>query len=675
MTFGTIGGGSLTPAAPAPAAPWIESGADSLVPTYMASAETLAQTSQTAALAAIGALGNFSVTLPLLTMPSIPIPSITLPTVGTAPTEPTGLTATFPLAPTEPSIGTLTPVVIGDAPTFDAAAPLLISIPLPNPFSALVPTAPNLSLVSIPVEPNFVFPSVPTLAGLNLPNVPTLDIPLFTDTLGNSPTAPNATFTWAEVDYQTSLLTSMNSRLLEFVGGASTGLSPAVESAIWNRARDRQNLVTQGAVQEASRLFASRGFTIPGGSLLRVVQQALQEGANQDAEMNRTVMIKQAELEQSNFQFSFNLAMQLESRLIEHFNQVQNRAFEAEKFTFQAVIQIFNAQVQLYQADVQAFGAKAEVFKTRLQAVLSRLEIYKAELEGQKTLSEVNKNQVQVYTAQIDAVKALADVYKTRVEAVKVQIEADKVKAEIYKAQLSGYETQVKAKTAEYQGYATQIEAEVSKVKIYSEQASVFKSRADAFGTLVSAKLSEQNLNFKQLQEFPLELLKQRNLSYQIGIQAEAERLKALVSVYDTKVKSFATLEGAKSDHTKAEVEVIKATTAVYTSQASLAIQAGEANLRAATSSGETAQTSLRAAGQITGQLAAAALSARSVHASITSGTNNSSSNSAQNSSGNTAHVSAGTSDTTATNRTDHTSTSTSTGNSTNTNHNYNYKV
>jgi hypothetical protein len=176
----------------------------------------------------------------------------------------------------------------------------------------------------------------------------------------------------------------------------------------------------------------------------------------------------------------------------------------------------------------------------------------------------------------------------------------------------------------------------------------VFKSRADAFGTLVSAKLSEQNLNFKQLQEFPLEIFKQRNLSYQTGIQAEAERLKALVSVFDTKVKSFATLEGAKGEHTKAEVEVIKATTAVYTSQASLAIQAGEANLRAATSAAETAQTSLRAAGQITGQLAAAALSARSVHASISSGVSNSSSNSASNSSGNSSSNSAGNSTSTS---------------------------
>ena len=645
---GSVSVGSVASAEPAP---WIDGTAESLVPSYMASAETLAQNSQTAALAAVAQLGNFAVDLPLLSLPSIPIPSITLASIGSAPVEPTGLTATFPIAPTEPTVGTLTPVVIGDAPTFDAAAPLLSSIPLPDPFDALVPTAPNLSLVSLPVEPNFVFPSVPTLAGLNLPNVPTLDIPIFTDTLGSSPIAPNASFAWAEVDYQTSLLTSMNSRLLDFVGGDSTGLSAEVEAAIWNRARDRQNLVTQSTVQEANRLFASRGFTIPGGSLLRVVQQALQEGANKDAELSREVMIKQAELEQSNFQFSFNLAMQLESRLIEHFNQVQSRAFEAEKFTFQAVIQIFNAQVQLYQADVQAFGVKAEVFKTRLQAVLSRLEIYKAELEGQKTLSEVNKNQVQVYTAQIDAVKALADVYKTRVEAVKVQIEADNAKVDVYKAQLLGYESLVKAKSAEYEGYATQIKAEVAKVQIYSEQASVFKSRADAFGTLVSAKLSEQNLNFKQLQEFPLEIFKQRNLSYQTGIQAEAERLKALVSVFDTQVKSFATLEGAKSDHTKAEVEVIKATTAVYTSQAGLALQAGEANLRAATSAAETAQTSLRAAGQITGQLAAAALSARSVHASISSGVSNSSSNSANNSASNSASNSANNSASNSVNR------------------------
>jgi hypothetical protein len=52
-----------------------------------------------------------------------------------------------------------------------------------------------------------VLPAVPTLQALNLPDVPVLDIPLFTDTLGDAPAAPAANFTYAEAEYDTTLLT------------------------------------------------------------------------------------------------------------------------------------------------------------------------------------------------------------------------------------------------------------------------------------------------------------------------------------------------------------------------------------------------------------------------------------------------------------------------------------
>lgn len=600
-----------------------DNGAADVVRDVMADAETLAASAQTRALAAIEELGDFAVAIPPVSVPDIPIQTVTAAPLGTIPTAPADLSTAFPPAPVEPALGTLASVAIGDEPVFDIAAPLLAALPLPDPFDALLPAAPELAGATIPAEPDYRLPDVPALLALNLPDAPVLDLPLFDATLGDLPAAPAASFAWSEVDYDTALLTAMNTRLFDCVQGTSTGLAPEVEAAIWNRGRDRAAILTQRAVDEANRLFAARGFALPTGTLLRVVQQALADGIARDADLNRDILIKQAELEQSNFQFAFNAAVALEGQLIGHFNQVQARALDAAKFQFQALIQIFNAQVSLFQADVQAFGMKASVFKTRLEGALAQLDVYKAQLQGQQLIGQLNEQAARIYEAQLSGVKVAAEIFRERVSAAKLRIDADAAQVEIYRAQLQGYDSLVKAKAAEYDGYASQVKAELTKVQMFGEQVAAFKSRTDAFAALVQARLGVADLDFKQTQQFPVELHKSRVAAYQVAVQAEAERLRAVANVFDTQVRAFAASEQAKAANTGAQVEAVKATTGVYVSQAQLALQAGESNVRLAMSAAETAQASLRAAGQLSGQLAAAAMSARNVSASISTSASN----------------------------------------------------
>lgn len=613
----------------------VDNGASDLVQQVIAETGDLASIAHTQALAAITALGAFSPNIPTIAVPDIPVQGVSPLPLGTEPAAPGDLSASFPPAPLEPTVGDLTDVTLGDEPVFDVSTPTLVEVPLPDPFDALMPAAPELAAPDVPVEPDYVVPPVPTMAGLNLPDVPTLDLPLFNETLRDSPAEPSAEFSWAENDYNTALLTQMNTRLVTLINGAHTGLDADVEAAIWNRGRDRAALVTQRGVDEATRMLASRGFSMPQGTLVRVVQQAVAEGQRMDADLSRDILIKQAELEQSNFQFSFNMAMQLEGALINHFNQVQNRALDAAKFEVASLIDIFNAKVTLFNADVQAFGMKASVFKTRLEAALAQLEVYKQQLEGQKLVGQLNEQAARIYESQLKGVQVIAEIYKSRIEGVKVRIDADRARVDIFKAQIDGYDSQVKAKTAEYQGYAERVKAELTKVQMFGEQVQAFKSRSDAYAALVNARLGAATLDFKQNQEFPVDLYKSRIQAYSVNVQAEAERLRAVAQIYESRVRAFAASEQAKATHTSAEVEAVKATSAVYTSQAQLALQAGESNMKLAMTAHETAQANLRAAGQLSGQLAAAALAARNVSASISANTSNSVSNASSTTSSN----------------------------------------
>src|SRR6185369_12953006 len=157
------------------------------------------------------------------------IPTITAPTLygtapvplalGDAPADPADLDDVFPTAPVEPTFGTLPDLNLPAEPDFNVAEPLLSDIALPDPLDAILPTAPTISDAALPVDPDFQFPDVPTLEVLQLPATPTLDLPLFEETLGDGPAAPSVNAAWAEVEYQTTMLTQLNGRLLDFVSG------------------------------------------------------------------------------------------------------------------------------------------------------------------------------------------------------------------------------------------------------------------------------------------------------------------------------------------------------------------------------------------------------------------------------------------------------------------------
>ena len=606
------------------AAPPIIRQTEGLVTGTMAESRGLANSAMTRGLAAIETLSAFAVSIPDIAVPAFAVPTITLPAVGVAPADPGDLTVDISALPGAPQAQDIGALVVGEVPTDSTPVPLLIDIPLPDPLAAIVPPSPVLADVATPVEPGFVLPVVPDFTTLNLPAAPVFDMPLFDSTAPTAPQAIDVSFSWSEVEYSTTELTALNARLLDLVNGASTGLAPEVEDAIWQKGCDDEVMASYQAVDAAMAASSARGFMIPGGALVRVVQQAIEDGINKDSELSRKVMVDQAMLEQSNFHFAFTNAMQLEGRLMELFNQVQGRALEAEQFRVSSLIELFNARVSLYQADVQAFRVKAEVFTTRLQAALAQLEAYRAELEGVRLIGQLNVQLTQQYSAQISAVQAMTDVYKARVSAVALTVENNKTRTEQYRSEIEGYTALGRASAAQAQGYLTQVQAEQAKVEMFSEQVRAYSSQVSAYQSLTSAKLAEANFQFRQLQEFPVALYKAKIAGYQVQVSAEAARLAATADVFRNRVEAYAAVERTAAQRASASADVLSTTTRLYTSQAQVSLQAGTVSLNMAKLKEETAQSALRAAGILSTQLASAAMSARNVSASITGATSNS---------------------------------------------------
>ncbi len=588
----------------------------------------LAFSSQTTALSIIESLARYPNSFAPADVPGIPTSPVSSVPLSDPPPD-TDLTANFATEPDAPIVPDMPLINIGPAPEYDVAEVTMLDIELPDPFDALLPVAPDQDLLPTPAEPDFILPPVPTLIELAVPDAPVLALPEFDAVPGLAPDAPSASFEYAELEYNTALLTGMNAKLADMVADmTATGIDPDVEDAIWNRAADREAMLTHRATGEALRLMKSRGFRIPEASLVRVVQQALQQGLQRSSSFERAVAVERARLQQANFRFSIETSVSLESRMIDKANAAMARMLDAAKSTVQAEIQMFNAQVQLFTAEVQAFGMKAEVFKIRLQAALARIEVYRAELEAQRAIADVNDQKIAIYKAQIEGVRTIVATYSTRVDAAKEQISSNKSVVEGYRARIGALEAQVAAKATQYDIYAARVQGQAAKVQVFSKQVQAYRARVQAFDTQARAKIGVQELRFKQISEFPLALYSTKMDAYRISASAAAERLQSTASVFSAKISAFAAKENAKIDNVGSQIKVVSANAMAQVAQAESNIQAAQQNYSAAEKAAGSAQSNLRTVGQLTGQMAAAAIAAQSVTASISESGSMSSSNS-----------------------------------------------
>lgn len=235
-----------------------------------------------------------------------------------------------------------------------------------------------------------------------------LDITGLDSLLAEAPLTPGINFQFDEDVYQDNLLTALTNTLYQWVNGASTGIAPNVEAAIWERARVREAANTNRKVQEAIRTFAMRGFAKPPGALAVETQAAIQESVSANSTVSRDAAIKQAELEQSNRRFSMEQAWKVQEGLIQYMSQRMARALETAK----ALQQFY---VDVYAQDVNKLNALVQEYKARVDAEVS---VFRAEID--KNIAEANlrvensklnlSRMLQQATLLIEAIKAGAQV-------------------------------------------------------------------------------------------------------------------------------------------------------------------------------------------------------------------------------------------------------------------------
>lgn len=515
-------------------------------------------------------------------------PTVTYP-VWTSPSQPTAFSGSV-------SVDDILPEPFDDAP------PVLNFGPAPAEFSLVVPDAPGVNTtfedptlsVTLPAPPSLLSINVRAFDGLNLPTFdaeePVLDLV--------EPTIREYT---PGADYTSDLLTSMQTALQDWIENGGTGLSAEAENAIWERGREREARSKRDAILALEQI-EELGYALPPGVYTDARIKIITETDYVDRGHSREVMIKSAELQVENVRQALQNSVQLESRLIDYSNSVEQRLFEATRYATEAGVQIYNSKVQAYAALTDVYRAKVQAYEAQIRSETARVEAYRAEVQAEEAKARVNTALVEQYKVQADIALANIRIYEAEIQGIQTKAQIEKLKVDIYGEQVRAYGAQVNAYTAGIEGYRARLQAETAKQQAFQSSVEAYRAQVEAAGRVADVRIA--NLRAQ------IESKGQEWDGYRAVIQGEGERVRSLTAI-----------NSAVADIYRAEVQGASAFNDSLTKQwqavldqnqrtAEIGIQAAKANSDLYVTVRSLALDAAKVGAQVSSQLGAAALNA-----------------------------------------------------------------
>jgi len=465
------------------------------------------------------------------------------------------------------------------------------------------PSEVSLEAIDKPVKPDIIYPTEPILAAIQMPEKISIDLDSFdaispgainvsdpalmSYTAGNYSSELSQTlveliasgFASAEVysqlilDSSTDSLDVIINKLLD-VG--SSGINNDVEQLIYDRGKARLKTENEALYQQTLNEFGSNGFNLPNGIFAANVVKIQKKISDKNDLLNYEIIVNQSNLAQTNRQFMVEKAIQLETVLINFFNDTENRTLESAKAVAANGVDVLRALIESYNAKLELYKTEAGVFELKVRAELNAAEIYKTEMQGAAIESEAQKNTVDLYVKKVDAVKSKAEVYKIemdgasismQIEQLKLQqlevetkiylanLEAERLKVTIYKEQNEAEKVRLEGHLAKIETYKIKVLTEKEKLDAHFEEkrlllqensSLIAKYQADT--NIYSAELqANNNFNEQELRAFQMSVS-----AYEA--ETDADKVKNLTKIEESKIK----IQEAqiKLDQIKSELEL-----------------------------------------------------------------------------------------------------------------------
>lgn len=478
------------------------------------------------------------------------------------------------------------------------------------------PTRPVIDDVVIPSDPSVQIPESPDMIPINIGPDPVITLPTFDDIdVTFDGTAVDTVLHWTEPTYASDTLSDLTATIRRWLAGG-TGMTAEVETALFDRARDKLDTTAQKRIMEAADVFAARGWFLPPGAMVEQVNAAQQESQQAANDLATDILTKSAEWEQENMRAAVSQGIAMEGMLIQQFENAARRLFDGAKAHLDADIAMFGQYVSLFNARQTSRQIAVAVFEGRLKAALSRLEVRKQELEAERIKGQLNETAARVYATQMEGVRTIISIFEARISAAKVRSEIERNKIEAYKVDTEAFATRINARKVEFDAYEAQMRGEGVKGQILEAYARGFAATVDGINGSNNAKVGVVRARLEALQagvaKFSAMLSARRD-----RIAAQGEAVRARASSFSADVQRYTAELGMNTELARMTQNLTELR--LRNNLAYFEIQTKEYD-SAMTRNIERARvtvSALSSAGSMASQLAAGAMSAAHVSASL----------------------------------------------------------
>lgn len=527
---------------------------------------------------------------------------------------------------------------IPQLPVFQDISGLLADLDLSD---LNIPAAPEMPAIEIPAIPSINVgerPSVPDVDfDLQIPDLPDLQlpelsalqqiqVPEFTfeqlpDFDGLPPDAanikaPEVFIDWDEPEYESEILEDIVGKVKRWMKTGGTGLPANIENALFSRTRSRQSKETERAVQEAVSDWSSRNFTMPPGMLVKQVAAIREQGGLQAADLNREIMIEAAKWEIENMRFMVQQGIALEQMNQNLHSNLANRLLEVAKLGIETKINVFNAEISLFNIQNAAFETLSSVYKTKLEGALAKLTAYKTQVEAQSIVGQLNEQMVQVYRAKMEAVASNVELYKAKIQGASIRSDIIKNRFDAYRSEVQAFGELIAAEKTKVDAYEAQTRAESAKASIFDAQARAYASTIQAVQAKAGIKSDQIRLKMEAAKTWISKYAADVD-GYKAGLQAKLSEIQNNTAAFSAQVEAWRAGAGVSISNAEMQSRFADMNTRTNIQYSQMQISEYQAKSDQIIKNAQIALESAKALGQYTAQLAAGAMSAAHVSASI----------------------------------------------------------
>lgn len=349
------------------------------------------------------------------------------------------------------------------------------------------PKIPHIGSIGIPTDPtenpaSFSPPLKPTRRSVVFPSLPVIDWGSFTATKPDPIviTPIHHSFLLDDISSEDELVPIIRNRLKNNILYGGTGLTAAVEEAIWKRDLERNELQLQDSIDKATQAWAKKGFVLPDGMLADTLSVLQKEYMDKLLDRSREISIKQAELEQTNIFKSMEIGINLIATLFEQLYKYEELYLRCQEDYAKFSNEYIELQIKAHNDMVETYKAEVQIYEILLKAQMAKVELYKAQIEGAIAVITLNEAETKMYMAEIEAEvkrytgilegnKIRADVFSAKCQGAMAKAKIEEIKIQAYAEQVKGYIAKYEAYAARVKGYEANMLAEKAKMEANAE--------------------------------------------------------------------------------------------------------------------------------------------------------------------------------------------------------------